>query len=130
MFKGKTLPIFVIFLIVISILGHRYMYKSHRDISMEKADFSYTSDDLIEEFSNNVDLATKKFLDKTIQLSGQITEIETENFTLNNSIICYSDSLTIKHLKLMIRINVKGRSIGYDELLDDIKLDQVHLTMH
>jgi uncharacterized protein (DUF1330 family) len=101
------------------------MYKSHRDISKEKAQFTKTSKELIDEYQNNLETTTTKYLDKTIEVNGKVTDVESDNFTLNNVIVCYTDSVTIKKIKLTEEINVKGRSIGYDELLEYIKLDKV-----
>ena len=101
------------------------MYKDHRDISTEKADFTFSSKDLVNEYQIDLDDAIIKFLDKTIEVNGKVTDVERNNFTLDNVIICYADSLTLDNLNITDEIKVKGRSIGYDELLEYIKLDQV-----
>lgn len=107
------------------IIGYNYMYKDHRDISSEKASFNTTADVLIKEYASDIDASVKKYLDKTIQVKGKVTEIEQESFTINNAIVCYADSTMIVQLKNNFEILVKGRNIGYDEILDLIKLDQV-----
>ena len=101
------------------------MYKDHRDISTEKAQFTKKSKELVDEYQTNIEATTTKYLDKTIEIEGRITDIESDNFTLNNAIVCYTDSITIQKIKIDRTLKVKGRSIGYDELLEYIKLDQV-----
>ncbi len=101
------------------------MYKSHRDISKEKALFTMNSIELIKEYTANLETATATYLDKTIQLKGVVTEVDEESFTLNEVIVCYTDSITLLNIKNDSPIIVKGRNIGYDELLENIKLDQV-----
>lgn len=113
-------------LIVLSVyVGYNYMYKSHRDISKEKALFTMNSIELIKEYTANLETATATYLDKTIQLKGVVTEVDEESFTLNEVIVCYTDSITLLNIKNDSPIIVKGRNIGYDELLENIKLDQV-----
>lgn len=123
--KRKYLLFFLFILILSIIIGYNYMYKEHRDISSEKADFTLTSKELMNEYKIDLDDATTKFLDKTIQLDGIVTDVESDNFTLNDVIICYTDSITIQNINITEEVKVKGRSIGYDELLEYIKLDQV-----
>lgn len=101
------------------------MYKDHRDISTEEALFTKTSKELIEEYQNDLEKSATKYLDKTIEVKGKITDVESDSFTLNDAIVCYTDSITIKKIYLNAEIIVKGRCIGYDELLEYIKLDQV-----
>jgi len=113
-------------LIVLSVyVGYNYMYKSHRDISKEKALFTMNSIELIKEYTANLETATATYLDKTIQLKGVVTEVDEESFTLNEVIVCYTDNITLLNIKNDSSIIVKGRNIGYDELLENIKLDQV-----
>jgi len=101
------------------------MYKSHRDISKEKAAFTMKSSELIKEYTTNLTAATATYLDKTIQLKGLVTGVDDESFILNEVVICYTDSLTLVSVKSNSIITVKGRNIGFDELLENIKLDQV-----
>jgi len=101
------------------------MYKSHRNIEDEKAVFTTESKAFQKEYVNDIDTATKKYIDKTIEVSGIITEIDMDNFTLDSAIVCYADVSTLQNIKLLSNVRVKGRSIGYDELLEIIKLDQV-----
>ncbi len=126
--KRKLLITVSIAILLSGVIGYNYMYKSHRDISEEKAAFVLTSSELTKEFTADMEASIKKYLDKTIELNGRVTEIEKDNFMLDNTIVCYTDSITITQLIKNKLINVKGRSIGYDELLDLIKLDQVTIS--
>lgn len=126
--KRKLLITISIAILLSGVIGYNYMYKSHRDISEEKAAFVLTSSELTKEFTADMEASIKKYLDKTIELNGRVTEIEKDNFMLDNTIVCYTDSITITQLIKNKLINVKGRSIGYDELLDLIKLDQVTIS--
>lgn len=128
MHKRKYIYVSIIILALSLIVAYNYIYKEHRNISEEKAAFTLTSIEFIKEYNNDIELATKKFLDKTIQVSGTITEIDKDNFTLDNAVVCYADSIVLERIKKNLRIEVKGRSIGYDELLELIKLDQINIV--
>ncbi|MBL4905438.1 MAG: hypothetical protein JKZ00_05410 [Flavobacteriaceae bacterium] len=104
------------------------MYQEHRNIKSEKADFDIESSVFGNEYTTDTKKATEKYIDKTIQLSGEVTEIESDSFTLDNLVVCYTDSATLKKIVLNTILLVKGRSIGYDELLGLVKLDQVSIV--
>jgi len=125
MFKRKYVYIFAVIVILSLVIAYNYMYKSHRNIEDEKAVFTTESKAFQKEYVNDIDTATKKYIDKTIEVSGIITEIDMDNFTLDSAIVCYADVSTLQNIKLLSNVRVKGRSIGYDELLEIIKLDQV-----
>ncbi len=127
MTKRKFFYLLSILFLLSGVIGYNYIYKDHRNIANENALFKRKSTELIEEYQQNVDATTTKYLDKTIEIDGEVTAIETDNFTLNDVIVCYTDSLTIREIKLATVIRVKGRSIGYDELLEYIKFDQITL---
>lgn len=103
------------------------MYKDHRNINEEDALYTLESIDLIKEFSMDINASVTKYLDKTIEVKGLVTEKEKDNFTLGENIICYTDSVTLLQVLKNKVVIVKGRSIGYDELLDLIKIDQVSI---
>lgn len=127
MFKRKYIFI-SIGLLVLSVMAiYNYMYKSHRDIAAEKPDFKIASKALAKEFSEDIKKATDRYIDKTIQTYGEVTDIESGNFTLDGLIVCYTDSVTIKEVTINNNVYAKGRSIGYDELLGLVKLDQVRI---
>ncbi len=123
--KKKYLLLFFVILVLSVIIGYNYMYKDHRNISTEKVQFTKKAKELIDEYQTDVEATTTKYLDKIIEIEGRITDIESDNFTLNNAIVCYTDSITIQKIKIDGTLKVKGRSIGYDELLEYIKLDQL-----
>ncbi len=127
MTKRKFYYLLSILILLSGVIGYNYIYQEHRNIAKENAQFIKESKDLIDEYQNDIETTTTKYLDKTIEIVGKVTAIDTDNFTLNNGIICYTDSLTMRKIKLATVIKVKGRSIGYDELLEYIKFDQITL---
>ena len=130
MFRRKHIFISIVLLILSVMAMYNYMYKSHRDIATEVPDFSMESKALGADFLKDTEKSTAKYVDKTIQISGKVTEIESDNFTLDQLIVCYADSTTIKEVQINSNVYVKGRSIGYDELLGLVKLDQISIIHH
>lgn len=115
--------ILLIFLLLVFV-GYKYIYQDHRDIQKEEAEFVVSSDVIINEFLQNSIEAEKKYLNKTIEVKGFITEINKNDLTLNNSVFCQFDKIINNTLKTNETITVKGRCIGYDNLLELVKIDQ------
>ena len=113
----------VIALVFVSLglyFAYNYMYQDHRDIKEEKAVVLISASELVNYFNEN---NSEKVLNKTVQFSGIITEIDTKNITLDDKVQCSFDA-EIKNLNLNETITVKGRCIGFDELFDVAKIDQ------
>ncbi len=110
---------------LIAYFGYNYIYQDHRDIEKETSKFTVTSKALIEEFKTNPTLAEMKYLNKTIEVSGNITEITLKDITLDAYVFSSFDTnMNTDALKINKTIKIKGRCIGYDDLLEQVKLDQ------
>ena len=120
--KNKTG--FVFFFIVILVASvYVYIQKPHRDISAETVEFSISSDALLNEFLVNEANASTKFLDKTIVVYGTLTEIYNNFLAVDDKIYCKFDVNT-PQIPLNSFLKIKGRCIGFDVLLEQVKLDQ------
>ncbi|TCK68932.1 putative nucleic acid binding protein [Winogradskyella wandonensis] len=124
--KKKTLLIVIILLLIAAVFGYNYVYQDHRDISTESAAYTLNAEDLIAEFATDTEIAQSKYLNKTILINGEITAQRNSSVTLNNSIFC--SLLEQNPISEKRKISVKGRFIGYDDLLEEIKLDQCTIT--
>ncbi|MFI1743716.1 OB-fold protein [Thalassobellus sediminis] len=116
--------IIFIFIILLAIIGYNYIYQDHRDINSEQTDFSLTPTTILNEFSINPSASEKKYLNKTIEIEGNITEKNANNLTLDNKVFCQLINNTQNTPVNNSPIKVKGRVIGYDDLLEQVKLDQ------
>ncbi|MFT6748567.1 MAG: hypothetical protein ACI9XR_000003 [Flavobacterium sp.] len=104
-----------------------YAYKNHRDISSEEAQYTIKISDLQVDFTKNESLANSKYQDKTIQVSGKITSIEKESrgIVLDDKLFgTFKDSIPNNLVKENL-VTIKGRFIGYDDLLEEFKVDQI-----
>ncbi|TYA92242.1 OB-fold protein [Seonamhaeicola marinus] len=110
--------------ILIGVLIYNYVYKDHRDIETEKAEFSFTSTELSNEFAVAPSDSEKKYLNKTIEVKGDVTEVNTSNIVIDGNIFCQFLNPIKDEIKTNQKLTIKGRCIGYDDLLEEIKLDQ------
>ncbi|WP_299114446.1 hypothetical protein [uncultured Winogradskyella sp.] len=124
--KKNTIYIILLVLVLTAYFGYNYIYQDHRDISTENADYTINASDFIAEFINDSETAQTKYLNKTIVINGDITAQTNNSITLNNSIFC--SLLEYNTISKEITVSIKGRCIGYDDLLEEIKLDQCSLT--
>jgi hypothetical protein len=122
----KVKKIGIIFLLTLLVGFSVFYYVFHfgtRDLATEEALFTVTSKNITAEFASNVAGATKKYSDKAIAVSGIVTAVTDSIVTIDNTIICNfkSPDTTIKNEQT---ITVKGRLVGFDELMGELKLDQ------
>lgn len=123
--KIKRIWVIVLVLLVISVLfAYQYIYQDHRNIETEKAEYTTTLQFISEEFKLDALNSEKKYLNKTIEISGTITEVNQNDLTLNDKLFCQFNNILNESIKINSVIKVKGRCIGYDDLLEQIKLDQ------
>ncbi len=119
-------------IIVIGVIGFfsaRY-YAYHggkRDVQSETAAFTTTSKDIVAEFTSNADTSNKKYLEKPVAVSGTVTSSNGKEIILDNAVNC---NFTIADISIKIgqRVTIKGRVVGYDDLLGELKLDQCNLN--
>lgn len=122
---GKKSKIFIGILLVCIIgyfLFNAIMNIGSRDLESEKAEFVISAVDVSNEFSTNSQMATTKYLNKAIEISGTVTNITANVVILDGKISCQLQKA--QKLGLNTIVKVKGRVTGYDDLLEELKLDQ------
>ncbi|WP_163400199.1 hypothetical protein [Flavobacterium fluviatile] len=107
-----------------------YTYKEHRNIETETADYKVTVSGLEKEFSSNDSLAYIKYQDKTIVLTGRITAIDytSNGIVLGKKIFATFSSHLPQNINPGKTLTIKGRFLGYDELLQEFKIDQTSVV--
>ena len=119
----KKLLIVLVIVLIFGFVGYKYVYKDHRDVSSEEASFKITLADLKADFEKNDSIANTKYLDKAIAIYGEVTSLDLET---NEIIVDSNLSATINgkvNVKKGDKVTVKGRFIGYDDLLEEYKMD-------
>ena len=117
---------FPLLIILLAIAVYFVWNKPHKDYSTMRTDITISSLNFINEFKANSTLATEKYLNQIIFVSGNTTDKLTKSVVLDNGIVCTLDSSSLKALRL-IQINnevsIKGRFVGFDDLFEEIRLD-------
>ena len=110
----------------IASLTYFYAYKGHRDISSASTDYVVTISGLDKEFATDNRLATLKYQNTIVELSAKITSIDSESngVVLGDKVfVTFKDSV-LKNISSGEKLIIKGRFLGYDELLGEFKIDQ------
>ncbi len=119
--RNKILLFLSAIVIVTGYSTYKYIYKPHKTIEDYEVKFVGTS----EAFLKKVKEDAIVWQNVVVELSGTITSKDENGITMNTSIYCqFKKSASISQLKTGQKIEIKGRVIGYDDLLDEIKLDQ------
>ncbi len=129
MMNKKKYPIILKFLFLLFIIGLIIIYviynKPHKDFNKSPIETTIESIDLISFYQDNPDDSNTRFLDKIILVIGTITDIEKNIIVLDNSIVCKLDPSQIinDQININTEVSVKGRCIGYDDLLEEVRID-------
>ena len=117
---------FPLLIILLAIAVYFVWNKPHKDYSTMRTDITISSLNFINEFKANSTLATEKYLNQIIFVSGNTTDKLTKSVILDNGIVCTLDSSSLKALRLIQinnEISIKGRFVGFDDLFEEIRLD-------
>ena len=110
---------------VLAFLGYWYVFKNDRNFSSEESIKVTNVLNIITEFNENDIAANAKYLDKMIEFSGSVSLVDFKNKTMMLEEKVFTsfkpeDFVVVKENTI---IKIKGRFLGYDELLEEIKLD-------
>ncbi len=120
--KGSQIVLSILFIIgLAAVIGYRMMYKPHTKTMDQQVAFTGTA----QGFQKQVIHHQQKWQNAFIVLKGKVTGLDQQGLSLNQTIYCQlEDSLNISQVKVNASVAIKGRFIGYDDLLEEIKLDQ------
>ncbi|MFY0602655.1 MAG: hypothetical protein JXQ93_01815 [Flavobacteriaceae bacterium] len=119
--KSKILLLLAIGGILIAFGVYSYAYQAHKTIEEFSVEFDGKSNDFLIKIQENDSI----WQNKAVVLTGTITSKDTKGIMLDGSIYCqFRDSITLTTIENNQSIKIKGRIIGYDDLLEELKLDQ------
>jgi hypothetical protein len=128
---NKKLKIFLVSLLILGLMGfagYTYVMKGgERNLSEEETAFTTTSPLILSEFATNSDAANTKYLEKAVAISGKVTAVTPNQIVLDQVIICdlkTADATIAKDQQ----VTLKGRIVGFDDLMGEIKLDQCFIN--
>lgn len=123
--KKKLILVFISLSVVLGYFSFNYiMYGGARDIQKEESAYNVSSKAIIEEFSKNTNVATKKYIDKSIEINGVITSVNDSLVSVDESVLCKMKEINKSTVIVGKNVSVKGRVIGFDDLMGEIKLDE------
>ncbi|WP_177169102.1 OB-fold protein [Flavobacterium terrigena] len=114
-------------IILVLFIAYKYLYHEHRDISTEVASFSVSVNQLLKEFTEDETKANSKYLDKSIIIKGKVTSVDSPNKTIVLDEKVFVLLTNSPKVIANTEVSVQGRLIGYDSLLEEIKLDQAQI---
>ncbi len=109
---------------VVAVFGYCYVwYGGARNVSSEDAVFNVSSKNIIAEFDSDIAKSNAKYLEKAIAITGSVSKINEKQIIIDNTIVCdlKEPDSSIKEDQ---QITLKGRVVGYDDLMGEIKLDE------
>tara|TARA_R110000850_G_scaffold213392_1_gene339387 strand:+ start:577 stop:963 length:387 start_codon:yes stop_codon:yes gene_type:complete len=109
-------------IIIVGILGYNYLYQDHRDVATSNATSSYTSTELIALFTDNDASNDARALDQVVEVSGTATDTSANSITLDRKV--FIECTAPHQIALNQTYTLKGRCLGYDDLLEEVKIDQ------
>lgn len=123
--KSKKLWIATILIGMLAAFGvYSYMYKPHAQIEEQKITFDGSASELKSKASSSETTLSNAI----VALEGTVTSKADDGFTVDGSVFCQPKDLSmLSKITLDKSIKIKGRFIGYDDLLEEVKLDQVIL---
>jgi hypothetical protein len=119
----------MLFLFATCIGLYFYINQDHRNIGNEKPTCFVSAMILQNDLNVSESLVNKKYLDKTVNVIGKITNIDFANNTLEideKVLAVFKDSI-VEKLALNQQVSIKGRFIGHDDLFNQFRLDEVVL---
>lgn len=120
--KNKIATVLIL-VVGISTTSYFYLSVGKRDLSTEESCFKINANAISTEFVSDLELSNKKYLEKPIEISGTITQLNDSVVTLDKIVLCYFNELH-STLKINSQTTIKGRVVGYDDLMGELKLDK------
>jgi hypothetical protein len=122
----KIIIILFILLIIGIIVTYLYVFKDHRNIAAEEVSYTIEAVNLFSEFQSDEISANSRYLDKTIEVKGAISSIDSEakSIVVDGKLFATFKDKIPESFHPNSKIKIKGRFIGYDALLEELKMDQ------
>ena len=107
--------------IITVVVVYQYSMQPPEQIETKKVDYTGTSDELLSKVQENA----AEWQDKVVLITGKISSVDEKGCILSSSIFCqFKDATKLSSLSDGQEVTLKGRVIGYDDLLEELKLDQ------
>jgi len=120
--KAKVICFIVFFCLLVFVVVKQVIYKTHAEVEELTASFIGNSKEFKAEIENNSGSLTTNSI---AELDGVITDWNDDSIMLDELIYCqFKDASILSSVTKNQSVTIKGRYIGYDDLLEEVKLDQ------
>lgn len=119
----KNYKVYIIFIVLFLVFGYflkKELFKSNKTIEESQIQFSGNSELVLKELAKNQNFWNGKI----IEIYGTITSKTNEGLIMDNAIFCQWKDSSYLHIEKNEKIKIKGFVVGYDELLNELKLKQ------
>ena len=117
--------IVIILLPLVLLMGFFYFFtyrKTHTDWTEIKPQISLSAKELLQRYQ----ISEKNNLNNiVVQVSGMVTALEDSLYILDKAVVCKPASDIKFNINKKEFVTVKGRCLGYDDLLMEVRLDHV-----
>ena len=119
--KNYKKLILVSVILIIGFFGYNYVFKKADTTEDIEISFKGSSKDLLLKLSKNV----YELNSKAVLIEGKISSINDEGIIIDETVFCqFTDLQSTQKLKESQTVKIKGIIIGYDDLLNELKLNQ------
>ena len=113
---------------LVALVAFVYYTKSLKpDYASIKPTLITDSHDLLWRFQMN---EGAELINQVVQFRGKITGFDSLLVIMDHRLICNPDSTMVNDLSIGDSTTLKGRCIGYDDLLEELRLDHVVKIMN
>lgn len=99
----------------------KWMYQDHETTA--ERDVALVS--TVDEFSAKVEANQTELENQIVEVTGKVSQVDVDGFMLEGTIYGkMEDPAQISQITEGQELTIRGRYIGYDELLEEIKLDK------
>jgi hypothetical protein len=125
--KRKKTATIIVTLLVLASAGiyfyYGFLFKEARNIASELPSLRTSATNLTNDYNSNQEKSDSLYLNKTIEVTGKVTKETDSVVVIDNTVFCLFIQKK-KNKLLYSQVTVKGKCIGYDELFQEVKLDQ------
>ena len=122
--KSKIALLILAIVLIGGYSAYKYAYKAHKIIDEFEVKFSGTA----KAFSDKVQQDALTWQDVVVEIEGDVTSVDDKGFMLNSNVYCQLDeNFSVTNIEEGQHLKIKGRMIGYDDLLEELKLDQAKI---
>lgn len=113
---------------LVALVAFVYYTKSLKpDYASIKPTLTTDSHDLLWRFQMN---EGAELINQVVQFRGKVTGFDSLLVIMDHRLICNPDSTMVDDLSIGDSTTLKGRCIGYDDLLEELRLDHVVKIMN